>query len=312
MKNMSLKMNLNHPLIELIVIVFSLSVHSNAFSQDNLSYNTGKNFEVAQSARDEAKSDVVTQKIKDTQKSILDEAVIALNETQHALKALDENKPTESVLALEIASGKLDFLLARAPKLSLAPIYFSVYAHSINVTPQIIKTIMGQTMIAFSRGNIQQARHLICQLGSEMVIHVTNIPLASYSQAIKSIAPLIDKGQLSQAKFTLQVALSTLVVTSHVIPIPYLRSLELLKRLESLSEIQNRNAQQKNEITYLLTVTREQFEIARLLGYGDNIVYKILNKKLNDIESKIKKGVSAKDDLQREEQAILTLINQTA
>ena len=50
------------------------------------------------------------------------DAITALTKTQEALTLLDANKTKEALAALELASGKLELVLARDAKLALAPV----------------------------------------------------------------------------------------------------------------------------------------------------------------------------------------------
>lgn len=70
---------------------------------------------------------------------------------------------------------------------------------------------------------VQRARSLLEGLGSEIVFTVTNLPLATYPDAIKAIVPMIDEGRIKEAKVALGLALNTLVLTNHVVPLPILR-----------------------------------------------------------------------------------------
>ena len=75
---------------------------------------------------------------------------------------------------------------------------------------------------------MQKARLLVANLASEIVFQTTNVPLATYPNAIKAITPLIDESKLVEAKSGLQAALNTLVVrTEMVIPLPKLRAEQL-------------------------------------------------------------------------------------
>jgi hypothetical protein len=61
---------------------------------------------------------------------------------------------------------------------------------------------------------IQKARPLVANLGSEIQFRTTSIPLATYPDAIKAVTSLIDEGKLDEAKAALQTALNALVMTT--------------------------------------------------------------------------------------------------
>jgi hypothetical protein len=77
--------------------------------------------------------------ISQQRKKIIGEAVAALAETKSALRALDAKKTEEALAALERASGKLDIVLARDPRLALAPIDVGVTTYDVYATLDAIK-----------------------------------------------------------------------------------------------------------------------------------------------------------------------------
>ena len=108
---------------------------------------------------------------------------------------------------------------------------------------------------------------MLALLASEIVITVTNIPLASYPAAVKAVVPLIDQGKIEEAKAALQSALSTLVERRSVLPLPVLRAKLLLKRAEPLVE-DGQRSEASERLETLLNEARQQLEMAELLGYG--------------------------------------------
>ena len=71
------------------------------------------------------------------------------------------------------------------------------------------------TMHDFPAGRI-----LLYHLTSELRVRTFNLPLATYPDALKQAARLLDEGKNSDASGTLQTALNTLVVIDHVTAIP--------------------------------------------------------------------------------------------
>ena len=68
---------------------------------------------------------------EDKRKVLMADATSAIQETQSALKHLDDNKPQDALAALERATGKLDMILARDPQLELAPAGVSVATYDV-------------------------------------------------------------------------------------------------------------------------------------------------------------------------------------
>src|ERR1700753_826754 len=64
-------------------------------------------------------------------RALLADATSAIQETQAALKHLDEGKASDPLANLERATGKLDIILAREPKLNLAPASMSAATYDI-------------------------------------------------------------------------------------------------------------------------------------------------------------------------------------
>lgn len=124
------------------------------------------------------------------------------------------------------------------------------------------------------------------------MISVTNIPLATYPDAIKAITPLIDKGKIEEAKTALQKALNTMVVTKNVIPLPVIRAEAQLKEAEKLTENKERSDEENKKLTELLNKARKQIEIAEILGYGDKDSLQPMYEQLKEITKKTEGGKS--------------------
>ncbi|HEN4914867.1 TPA: heat resistance protein YfdX2, partial [Klebsiella pneumoniae] len=168
----------------------------------------------------EAKPEVVTevqpevQKEMDSQaadkrKQVLDEAVSALALTKSALAALDGKDAARALATLAEVTGKLELIVAREPTLALAPVDVRTIVHDLFANTETIEAMTDEALDALKHGEVQQARHVLALLASEIVITVTNIPLASYPAAVKAVVPLIDQGKIEEAKAALQAALST-------------------------------------------------------------------------------------------------------
>ena len=244
--------------------------------------NEGKNEQAAVSSlpvSPESKPEVVTevqpevQKETDSQaadkrKQVLDEAVSALSLTKSALAALDGKDTARALATLAEVTGKLELIVAREPMLALAGVDVRTIVHDLFANTETIEAMTDEALDALKHGEVQQARHVLALLASEIVITVTNIPLASYPAAVKAVVPLIDQGKIEEAKAALQSALSTLVEERSVLPLPVLRAKLLLKRAEPLVEDGQRSEASNERLETLLNEARQQLEMAELLGYG--------------------------------------------
>jgi hypothetical protein len=233
-----------------------------------------------------AKSDQSQSQTEEKRKILLGDATGAIQDTQAALKHLDESKTKEALAALERATGKLDIILARDPKLELAPAAVGVVTYDVQGGLDAVKKVRQQAEDFIADGRLQEARRLLKNLASETVISVTNIPLATYPDAIKSAVKLIDQNKTDEAKRVLQTALNTQVVTDTVIPLPVVKAQEALKSAESLAEKQNRTKDDNDRLKASMDQAREHLEFAQALGYGTKKDFEKMYAQLNEIRDK--------------------------
>ena len=224
--------------------------------------------------------------------NLMADASAAVAETQKAMSALEKNKKEEALKSLALATGRLELILARDPKLALAPVSLEVQTIDLLSTPDTVKAAVKQAKEYLDDGELQKARPLVATLASEIDFHTTNIPLGTYPAAIKAITPLIDAGKIDEAKAGLRAALNTLVITTEVVPLPKLRAELLLKEAQTLAEKKARTKEENDRLTRNLKAAREQLQLAETLGYAKKKDYKPLYKELDEIENKSTGGKS--------------------
>jgi len=215
---------------------------------------------------------------------LLQEAMVALQETQTALMAIDQRKPKEAIAALERATGKLEILLARSPDLALAPVDQRVVTHNILADVKQVQALREQAEEALEDGRIQEARHLIEGLASETVISVGNLPLATYPDAIKSAAALLAQNKPQEAKEVLLTALSTIVVRETIVPLPITRAEAAISEAKQLAAKPQRTAADNDRIKTLIAEARRQLQLGRALGYATKKDLDELSDTLDQIE----------------------------
>ena len=242
---------------------------------------------VESEVREEAQAQTV-----DRRERILREAIDALSGTKDALLALEEGRTDDALDALAMTTGRLQLIVARDPALMLAPTDVAVIERDILGSPEAIKRMIRRAEDALEEGRIQEARGILSGLGSEIVLSVTSLPLATYPDAIKAIAPLIDEGMIEEAKAGLQAALNTLIVTDHVLPLPMLRADALLAQAEELAEQEDRSDEDNALLANSLSAARNQLEMAELLGYGQADEYEGLYAQIDRIEAQTEGGRS--------------------
>ena len=267
-----------------VVLVLIVAFASPAFASDT------KDAAPINKEVEKARQDQTAEK----RKALFEEATTAIRETKNALKALDEKKTKEALAALERASGKLTIILGREPELALAPSDVSVVTYDILADVDAVKALRDKIEDALDDGRLQQARRLIKNLASETVISVTNIPLATYPDAIKKAVKLIDEEKMDEAKEELQLALNTLVVTETIIPLPVATVESYLKEAETLAEKSDRNKEENERLADLLKDARKELKFAQALGYGSKKDFRNMYKQLDQIEEKTKCGKSGK------------------
>jgi hypothetical protein len=247
-------------------------------------------------------------KADEKRRKILADAGAAIDETQKALQALEDNDTEAALRALEAATGKLELILAREPALGLAPVDVKVVSYDLLASVDTIKAVIHDVENHLDDGEIQQARSLMTKLASEVVLQTTSIPLATYPHAIKAIIPLIDEGRIDEARAGLQAALNTLVVTTDdVIPLPVLRAEELLKNAEELAENEARTEQDNVKLAGLLESARTQLQLAELLGYGTKKSFRPMYEQLDMIDDKTAGGKSGRGWFDRIKQQVSEL-----
>ena len=234
----------------------------------------------------------VENAISEQRKRIIGDAVSALAETKNALRALDEKKTEEALAALERASGKLNIVLAREPKLALAPIDIGVTTYAVYATLDAIKKAKEQAEDYLEDGEVQKARVLIRDLASEIIISVVSIPLHTYPDAIKAVTPLIDRGKIDDAKAAIEAALNTLVVIHHIIPLPLVSADVKVAEAEALAKKGGRSEEDNKNLAKLLNEAREQLKLAEALGYGNKKDYEKFYAEIEEIEGKTEGGKS--------------------
>lgn len=227
----------------------------------------------------------IGKQVEELHKSIIIDAVDAVVETNLALIALENDKPTEAITAIKKAIGKLEITLKREPGLGLKPLSVMKRVHDLHVDPNLIQPKINTARALLKEGNLQRARALLAPLISEINIVVTSIPLDSYPATIKAVVPLIDDGKAS-----LRILLNTLVVKEMVIPLPPLRAEALLIKAQKLAENESRTDRENATLTDTFQEVRNQLQIAEWLGYGDKNGFAVAYDQIHQIEKKLTGG----------------------
>ena len=218
-------------------------------------------------------------------KTLVADAVTAIAETRKASDALAQGKTKDALAALERATGKLDLLLARNPAAALLPV--SEESLLVQTAPADVKSIndiSDRAKRALDNKDFGLARLLLAGMQDEVRVRVYSLPLATYPQAIKDAARLIDEKKLSQASESLSNTLRTLVAIDYVYPVP------LLTANADVSAAEKQQTNDRNGAVQLLSDAKQQLDRAEALGYTGktDADFAALNKSLSDTQTQLK------------------------
>lgn len=223
--------------------------------------------------------------VESLNKQIVAEASEALAQVYVALDALKAKDTKGALAALEKSTGKLNILLARKPDLALVPIDVSVKTVDLVADLETIRNIKRAAIQALKEDYFQVMRDELAKLASELQITKVELPLATFPEAMKSAAALIDKGKTDEAKVVLYTALNTLVVSEERIPLPILRAQALIA--QAITDDASKD--KKKKVLALLDNAEYQLIMAEELGYGDrDREYKELNKTIKELKKSVK------------------------
>lgn len=130
--------------------------------------------------------------------------------------------------------------------------------------------------------DLPAARVLLASVISELRIRTTSLPLATYPEALKRAAQLLDQGKNRDAGDVLLTALNTLVIVDHVLPLP-------LVLAQAAIDDANSQRQNKELVLTLLEAAKNEIIRSRHLGYlGEDAEYKALDDEISSLESAVK------------------------
>jgi hypothetical protein len=238
-------------------------------------------------AEQQARPDVERQRQEaeeESKKTLDKEAIAAIAQTQKAVNAIAANKVDDALVAIELATGKINILLARNPATALIPADLEVQV--IDTAPhdtQAIREIAQDASRAVDDKDFPAARALLYLLMSEIRVRTYNLPLATYPEALKQAARLLDQKATKEASTVLLTALNTLVVIDRVTPLP------LVLAREAINQVQEKSRLDKSAAQSLLEIGKKEVERARELGYsGKDQEYTALNNDISALEKRLK------------------------
>ena len=238
-----------------------------------------------QEAEQQFRPEIETQRQQnenDAKQTLDQEAIAAVGLTGEAIKSITANKKDDALASIERATGKINILLARNPASELIPVSVDVVViDTAPVDPKVIDQILEQATDVTKHRDLPIARILLASLVSELRIRTTSLPLATYPVALQQAAHLLDQGKNQDAGKVLLMALNTLVVVDHVIPLPLILA-------QAAIDAANSQRQNKDIASTLLKTARNEANRSRQLGYlSSDSEYKGLDDEISSLESAI-------------------------
>lgn len=221
---------------------------------------------------------------QEAEKTLDKEGIEAIQLTHNAVNAITAGKTDEALSAIEQATGKLNVLLARNPATALIPVQLEVDV--IDAAPhdiQAIHKIAHDASQAMGDKDYPTARALLYSLTSEIRVRTYNLPLATYPEALKQAARLLDQKATKDAAAVLSTALNTLALIDRVTPLP------LVLAREAINQAQVKSQQDKNTAQVLLQTAKYEVERSKELGYTPkDQEYAALNAEISSLEKQLK------------------------
>jgi YfdX protein len=199
------------------------------------------------------------------------------------IDSIAAGKTADALKGIEEATGKVNVVLARNPKLTLIPV--SIEALIIDTAPRDIEDIEKLADAADEAilvDDFPTARALLGALRSEVRVRTYNLPLGIYPTALQEAARLLDKDSQA-ASIALLAALNTLVTVDQVTPLPLLVAQEAINQAQTSAQ-KDKNAAQKVVETAELELNR-----AMALGYaGQDPEYPALKEDISNLKKQLK------------------------
>jgi tetratricopeptide (TPR) repeat protein len=208
------------------------------------------------------------------------DAMVAIQETERAIQALAAGRTDEALAAIERATGKINVVTARNPAAALLPVDAEVVVIDAAPTdPKEIRRVGKAAEEAVENRDFPSARVLLERLVSEIRVRTYNLPLATYPVAMRDATRLIEQKKTQEAQLILQTALNTLAIVDHVTPLP------IATAEAAVIEAQGMRDRDKEGAKRLLAVAKQELHRARELGYaGHDPEYAQLDQAISNVE----------------------------
>ena len=188
--------------------------------------------------------------------------------------------------------GELEILLEANPNLSLIPIEVRAATREIITDIPTAKQIVKEAKAEFKQKHYQNARYLLEQLSSEMIVVTTYLPLETYPVGMRKVGALLLNNQKEEAVILLSSMLNTMVIKEIRLPLPVLRATIFIRYANALLKADPK--QNKAAILNLLANADYQLHLAEAMGYGEvKRDYKPLYAQIKALKAKVEKEEEA-------------------
>ena len=251
----------------LLSLIMVLAFAGFGFAQENAGHDTGKtgisNAEMQSRIDKSVNKSISESDIEETK-----EAIAILQETQEIIGLIAQEKKDEAEKKMAEVLGKLDLLLAKRPDLALIPVSSTVEMRDVVADLETVEKIMKAVRQAIDKGYYQEAKHVLNDLSSEMVIKTAYLPMATYPDAMKLAAKLMDENKNREAAVVLAQALNTLVIKEDILPLPVLRAQEYIHQAVMVMNNDKTMKENKEVLLALLDAADYELKLAEAMGYG--------------------------------------------
>lgn len=267
-----------------------VALSSVSWAQDAADPDTALDLEGRAQVEDSV-TDETDAQLADKRTALIEEAISALDETRNAITAIEDGDTEAALAALAAATGKLETVVARDPDLALAPVNVNYITYDVLGSLQSIKDTGNRIEDLVEDGYFQDARKLLSNFASEIVIQTTSLPLATYPDAILEATALLDDGKTEEALTVLNAALSTQVLTENIVPLPPLRAEAMIDAAERILNGEDEKAGDDAHAGLTprdyVQAARQELKIAEALGYGRERDFEDIHDDLDALEEKI-------------------------
>jgi len=219
---------------------------------------------------------------EDTQK-----ALDILKQTQEVIDEISKDKKDDAKSKLAKLIGELEILITKNPKVSLIPVSVNYEIRDAVVDIETAEKLIADAKKVFEDGYYQAAKKVLNTLSSEYVIKISFLPLATYPDAMKIAAKLLEEDKKDDALAVLMNALYILAIQEIAIPLPVLRAEEYIKA--AAIAVKEKKEEYIATAVVLLENAEYQLQLAEVMGYGKkDKEYKELATAITELKNAIK------------------------